>query len=179
MADEADVPTQFWHPCRVSDQQLLEQCRVRRTRHSGPGGQHRNKVETAVEMIHAPSGIVSFAAERRSQEENRRTALGRLRLLLAVGIRSPVCSIVEPTTLWQSRCSAGKIVCSERHQDFPSMLCEALDAIHCKNYDVRRAAAALGATPSQLIRFIARVPEALLEVNRQREIQGLHRLHGD
>lgn len=45
---------------------------------SGPGGQHRNKVETGVRLRHRPSGLVVTASERRSQFENREMAYERL-----------------------------------------------------------------------------------------------------
>ena len=164
------------HPVALPADLLLQQCDIRRTRHSGPGGQHRNKVETAIEITHRPSGIISFAAERRSQEQNRQVAIGRLRLLLAVRVRSVGRSEVIPSALWQSRCRQQKIVCSERHDDFPVMIAEALDAIDAKEFDVKKAAAALGCSTSQLVRFIASVPEALETINTQRVQRGLHRL---
>jgi hypothetical protein len=164
------------HPSRLPEALLLEQCRIRRTRHSGPGGQHRNKVETAIEIVHEPTDIVAFAAERRSQEANRQVAVFRMRLLLAVRVRCVRSPDVQPTELWRSRCQGQKINCSERHHDFPAMLAEAMDAIDAKDYDVRCAAAALGCSATQLIRFIARVPEALATVNTARIARGLNRL---
>ena len=164
------------HPVTLSIDALLLQCDIRRTRHSGPGGQHRNKVETAIEITHRPTGIISFAAERRSQEQNRQVAIARLRLLLAVRVRQVGTAEVVPSALWQSRCLNQKIACSEHHDDFPVMIAESLDAIDAKEFDVKKAAAALGCSTSQLVRFIASVPEALAIVNTQRSARGLHRL---
>jgi hypothetical protein len=68
-------------------EQLLKHCEMRRGRRRGPGGQHRNKVETAVVVTHLPTGVRGEASERRSQLENRQQAVFRLRVNLALEIR--------------------------------------------------------------------------------------------
>jgi protein subunit release factor A len=57
-----------------------EEIRVETFKSSGPGGQHKNKRETAVRVRHLPSGITALATEHRSQARNKALALRRLEL---------------------------------------------------------------------------------------------------
>jgi ribosome-associated protein len=47
-------------------------------RGSGPGGQHRNKVESAIRLLHKPSGITVVASDHKLQGKNRELAFERL-----------------------------------------------------------------------------------------------------
>jgi protein subunit release factor B len=69
--------TSQWH--LLPDDALLGQCEVTVHRAGGPGGQHRNKVETAIRLLHLPSGVMAVAKDERSRTQNLRKALERLR----------------------------------------------------------------------------------------------------
>jgi len=56
--------------------------RVDFTRSSGPGGQNVNKVETAVRVVHIPTGLAASSQIERSQARNRERALTILKTKL-------------------------------------------------------------------------------------------------
>ena len=170
------MPPTDVHPASLEIDRLLDQCDVRRQRRSGPGGQHRNKVETGVVIRHCPTGIEASATERRSQVQNRQMAVRRLRTRLAVEVRSPRQSSRGPSALWQSRCQGGRFSINLHHDDFPTLLAEALDVVMEQDADLSAAAQRLACSRSQLTRLLKMVPEAIQQVNRYRESLGLRPL---
>lgn len=68
----------------VYDQSLLPEWKeqdiaFQTMRSSGPGGQNVNKVESAVRALHVPSGVQVVVSDSRSQLQNKKLAIERLK----------------------------------------------------------------------------------------------------
>ncbi len=70
------------HPIPDDDGALLKECEIQTFRSGGKGGQHQNTTDSGVRLIHRPTGVRSESRTERSQLQNRRRALARLRLKL-------------------------------------------------------------------------------------------------
>jgi protein subunit release factor B len=63
---------------QIDTDNLKKQVIVETYRSRGPGGQRKNKTETAVRLRHLPTGITVTATEQRSQSQNLKLAFERL-----------------------------------------------------------------------------------------------------
>ena len=165
----------YMHPSRLTSAELLDQCSVVRQKRSGPGGQHRNKVETGIIVTHNESGIRGEATERRSQQENLRVAVQRLQVNLALHLRENVFDS-GPSQFWKNRFRSGTLKINPSHSDFGAILSELLDVFsHC-DWDQKRVAEWFETSPSQVVKLLKTEPKAFSLVNKQRDERGLAKL---
>lgn len=167
------MPQGIDHPAAWPAAELLKRCEITRLRRGGPGGQHRNKVETAVVIRDSVTGKSAEANEKRSQEANRQVALFRLRVVLAIELPSDLELSTLPSELWRSRLRSGKLSINPTHDDFPSLLAEAIAALHATGWDAAAAAEQLECSTSQLIKFLKNEPSAFSLLNQHRTEAGL------
>ena len=153
------------HPAALESQELLKQCEVTRTRRSGPGGQNRNKVETAVVLKHRPTGVTAEANERRHQNENLEEAVFRLRVKLALEVREKP---GKPSHRWRPKVSP-------HNDDFPQLLAEALDHLSAGGWDAKLVAKVFSISTTSLVNLLKEEPKAFAMLNKEREARGLRR----
>ena len=161
------------HPADLDVDSLLKECEVQRTRRGGPGGQHRNKVESAVVILHKGSGCKGEASERRDQHQNKKLAIKRLRIELAIHVRS---KRAELSDLWKSRTVNQRILINPDHENFASLLAEAIDAVAEFEFDIPRAADSLKVSNSQLLKFLKLEKQVFHWLNQNRVERGLRPL---
>lgn len=80
---------------RITEEKLV---RYETFRSGGKGGQHVNKVETGVRVIHIPTGIAVVSTQARSQHMNKQLAMNRLCEILAE--RNLDCDRKEKSLAW-------------------------------------------------------------------------------
>lgn len=159
------------HPCELTDEQLLHACRVENYRASGPGGQKRNKTSSAVRITYLASGISAIGTESRSQHDNRRKALSRLRVELALAIRRPTKKTM-PAWWPDVTTDTGRLSLSPRSDHFAAAIAIVFDALDAASGSLPDAAALLGTSTSNLVDTCAKVPQVWAALQRLRQHHG-------
>ncbi|MCK9487141.1 MAG: peptide chain release factor-like protein [Dehalococcoidia bacterium] len=152
-----------------SDQDLLAACEVDRFRASGPGGQKRNKTDSAVRLRHRPTGLESLAVESRSQHENRARALRRLRVAIALAMRESVdLEAYRRSEVFAERVIRGRLAVAERNPLYPQVVAETFDMLEAAGWRLSDAASALGLSTAALGRFLEGDPVVFRAANARR-----------
>ena len=162
------------HPAALSSDQLLEQCDLRTQRRGGPGGQHRNKTSSGVFLHHEPTGVVGEATERRSQADNRSIALTRLRLRLAVEVRTDSVldgSVIDTETELRAA-YVGNLRIGERNEARPAILALILNDLHAAGGQPSVVAKQWKTSTSAVTRLLKSYPPAFALVNAFRKHHG-------
>ncbi|WP_164101275.1 peptide chain release factor family protein [Candidatus Laterigemmans baculatus] len=163
------------HPAWLEEAELLAVCTMQQTRRGGPGGQHRNKVSTTIVLVHQPTGISAEASERRSQADNRRVALRRLRETLALRLRTrgvPSSAPESAPVRLRAKYGGAQFRVAEDNVDRPAVLALLLDDLARAAARPAEVAALWQTTTSQIVRFLREIPAAFATVNRWREDMG-------
>ena len=161
----------------LSDDALLAQCEFDRYRASGPGGQHRNKTESAVRVRHKPSGVAAISEESRSQGENRTRALGRLREKLAIELREPI--VIDgfvPSSALARLVAGGTAPLGQQTKKKPEyfiVMAEFLDVFVATGGQVAATAQLLGATTGATSKLLCHDERFIAVINRERQARGL------
>ncbi|XP_068648934.1 uncharacterized protein [Aristolochia californica] len=170
---------------RQSDEQLMGQCEMDTFKVSGPGGQHRNKRESAVRLKHIPTGVIAQATEDRSQHKNRASALARLRTMLALKVRNKLDleSYTPPLELLQILPPKSTIrepdvgpQIGPKNPKFTLGMQALLDLMVAVNGSVSEAAKMLGLSTGALSRLILSDDSLRMKVNELRVSKGMRPL---
>lgn len=164
----------------ASDAALEAACEVDRYRARGPGGQHRNKTESAVRLRHRATGVVAHADERRSQSENRVKAVQRMREHLALEVREPVdLGTWTPSARLAALAAGGTARLGEKTRQTPEFLvafAELLDLFVACNAEVGATAERLGLSTGACSKLLLVDDRTSRAVNQYRAQRGLRLL---
>lgn len=173
------------HPSTLDPDTLWRACEFRAQRRGGPGGQHRNKTSSGVFLEHRPTGVVAEATERRSQGQNRSVAVHRLRLLLAVTIRTRSASdrsmsgalsgeapVPAEETAIRERYRGTRLKLADQNADRPAVIAVLLNDLHAAGGQPSLVAGEWGVTTTSIVNLLRSHPPALVLVNAVRRHHG-------
>jgi hypothetical protein len=160
----------------ASDDQLIAQCEVDRYRASGPGGQHRNKTDSAVRLRHKLLGVTAIGEDSRSQSENKHHAVRRLRSAIALEVREPM---REPSPRLVALVAGGTAPLGAKTRqtgEYWAAMAELLDLLVAENVEIGTTAQRLGITTGAMSKLLLHDEQVGRAVNDLRRARGMRPL---
>jgi RF-1 domain len=164
----------------ASDDALIAQSEVDRYRASGPGGQHRNKTESAVRLRHKLSGVTAIGEDSRSQAENKIHAVRRLRSAIALDVREPVAlEGYAPSRRLAALIAGGTAPLGAKTRltpDYWAAIAELLDLLVAGGLEIASTAQRLGITTGALSKMLLhddQVARVVNDLRRGRQMRPL------
>ena len=168
------------HYLLASDDALIAQCEVDRYRASGPGGQHRNKTESAVRLRHKLSGVQAIGEDSRSQSENKLHAVRRLRAAIALEVREPVAiETYVPSARLAAFVAAGTAPLGAKTKltgEYWTSIAELLDLLVAGQLEIGSTAQRLGITTGAMSKLLLHDDQVARVVNDMRRSKGMRPL---
>lgn len=161
----------------ASDDALIGQSEVDRYRASGPGGQHRNKTESAVRLRHRATGVSAIGEDSRSQAENKQHAVRRLRVAIALEVREPVVlDGFAPSARLAALVAGGTAPLGARTRLTPAYwaaIAELLDLVVAGELEIGTTAGRLGISTGALSKLLLHDDQVARVVNDLRRARGM------
>ena len=161
----------------ASDDALIQQCEVDRYRASGPGGQHRNKTESAIRLRHKLTGVSAIGEDSRSQAENKVHAVRRLREHLALEVREPAPLVPSPQLLAFAAAGTAPLGARTRLTGaYWESIAQLLDLLVAGNLEIGATAQRLGITTGALSKLLLHDDQVARAVNDLRRARSMRPL---
>ena len=140
----------------LEEQEFLKHCLCDFYKARGPGGQKKNKTESAVRLTLKESPIAATASEDRKQSINRSKAVRRLKLQVAFEIRLTAVP-------WK-----GQLDMNPSNKLYPHFCAVLFDHFHDNDWQMSTVANIYGISTNKLVKIISKSDTLWQEVNRQR-----------
>jgi hypothetical protein len=168
------------HYLLAADDALIAQCDVDRYRASGPGGQHRNKTESAVRLRHKLTGVSAIGEDSRSQSENKLHAVRRLRSAIALEVREPVAiATFAPSQRLAAFVAGGTAPLGAKTRvtgEYWAAIGELLDLLVAGDLEIGATAQRLGITTGALSKLLLHDEQVGRAVNDMRRARNMRPL---
>lgn len=170
----------------LSDEELVARCDVHTYKSSGPGGQHRNKVSSAVRLKHRASGVSAHGDDSRSQHQNKAMAIRRLRMNMACSLRREIDLQSPPPPMVKDRLfvarggdakGATRFAIGSKDAAFWPVAAWVLDLLEAVEGRVSDAAAVVGVSTANLTKVLQQERHLLSAVQEIRKRHGLKPLN--